>query len=57
MGLRGTLWVQLWEVKKLWVRIMGVTLVTLSYLNNYTLTVYLVKIISYYILFRCFFQE
>ncbi len=27
MGLRGLLWVQLWEVKKLWVRIMEVTLV------------------------------
>jgi hypothetical protein len=27
MGSRGLLWVQLWEVKILWVRIMGVTLV------------------------------
>jgi hypothetical protein len=28
MGSRGLLWVWLWEVKILWVRIMGVTLVT-----------------------------
>jgi hypothetical protein len=27
MGSRGLLWVQFWEVKKLWVQIMGVTLV------------------------------
>jgi hypothetical protein len=27
MGSRGLLWVRLWEVKILWVRIMGVTLV------------------------------
>ncbi len=27
MGLRGFLWVRLWEVKILWVWIMGVTLV------------------------------
>ncbi len=30
MGLRGFLWVWLWEVKILWVRIMGVRLVWLS---------------------------
>ncbi len=29
MDSRGFLWVQLWEVKILWVRIMGVTLVSL----------------------------
>ncbi len=28
MGLRGLLWIQLWEVKILWVWIMGITLVT-----------------------------
>jgi hypothetical protein len=28
MVWRGLLWVQLWEVKIIWVRIMGVTLVT-----------------------------
>jgi hypothetical protein len=27
MGSRGILWVRLWEVKILWVQIMGVTLV------------------------------
>ncbi len=28
MGSRGLLWVRLWEVKILWVRIMGLTLVS-----------------------------
>jgi hypothetical protein len=32
MLLRGLLWVRLWEVKKLWVRIMGVTLVSSYFL-------------------------
>ncbi len=31
MGSRGLLWVRLWEVKILWVRIMGVTLVLEMY--------------------------
>jgi hypothetical protein len=33
MGSRGLLWVRLWEVKIVWVRIMGVTLVQVVYLR------------------------
>jgi hypothetical protein len=36
LGLRGFLWVGLWEVEKLWVRFMGVTLV---YRDFYILSV------------------
>jgi hypothetical protein len=34
MGSRGVLWVRLWQVKILWVWIMGVTLVTFGFLSS-----------------------